>query len=205
MQSAFVSYPVHFRAHQILTAMTLDIFIIAILLWAGFNGWKKGLLKELISMGGFLLGLLIAATCYSTIGEYLTVNGSRVNMLTSIVAFLILWIIVPIALGFVATMLTKTLKGMQLGTPNSILGLLVSVLKYGLLLSCLLSAMNALGLLSQEKIAGSHLYKPTTSIVSSIFEHGITQSDDKQDQKADTTWVDMQPGANAAKQSSKKH
>ena len=138
--------------------MTLDIFIIAILLWAGFNGWKKGLLKELISMGGFLLGLLIAATCYSILGEYLTVNGSQVNMLTSIVAFLILWIIVPIALGFVATMLTKTLKGMQLGTPNSILGLLVSVLKYGLLLSCLLSAMNALGLLSQEKIAGSHLY-----------------------------------------------
>ena len=205
MQSAFVSYPVHFRAHQILTAMTLDIFIIAILLWAGFNGWKKGLLKELISMGGFLLGLLIAATCYSTLGEYLAVNGSQVNMLTSLIAFLILWIIVPIALGFVATMLTKTLKGMQLGTPNSILGLLVSVLKYGLLLSCLLSAMNALGLLSQEKIAGSHLYKPTTSIVSSIFEHGITQSDDKQDQKADTTWVDMQPGANAAKQSSKKH
>ena len=205
MQSAFVSYPVHFRAHQIQTAMTLDIFIIAILLWAGFNGWKKGLLKELISMGGFLLGLLIAATCYSTLGEYLTVNGSQVNMLTSIVAFLILWIIVPIALGFVATMLTKTLKGMKLGTPNSILGLLVSVLKYGLLLSCLLSAMNALGLLSQEKIAGSHLYKPTTSIVSFILEHGITQSDDKQDQKADTTWVDMQPAADAAKQSSKKH
>ena len=185
--------------------MTLDILIIAILLWAGFNGWKKGLLKELISMGGFLLGLLIAATCYSILGEYLTVNGSQVNMLTSIVAFLILWIIVPIALGFVATMLTKTLKGMQLGTPNSILGLLVSVLKSGLLLSCLLSAMNALGLLSQEKVAGSHLYKPTTSIVSFIFEHGITQSDDKQDQKADTTWVDMQPAANAAKQSSKKH
>ena len=61
MQSAFVFYPGHFRAHQIQTAMTLDIFIIAILLWAGFNGWKKGLLKELISMGGFLLGLLIAA------------------------------------------------------------------------------------------------------------------------------------------------
>ena len=148
--------------------MTLDIFIIAILLWAGFNGWKKGLLKELISMGGFLLGLLIAATCYSTLGEYLTVNGSQVNMLTSIVAFLILWIIVPIALGFVATMLTKTLKGMKLGTPNSILGLLVSILKYGLLL-------------------------------------GITQSDDKQGQTADTTWVDMQPAADAAKQSSKKH
>ena len=70
--------------------MTLDIFIIAILLWAGFNGWKKGLLKELISMGGFLLGLIIAATCYSTLGEYLAVNGSQVNMLTSIVAFLIL-------------------------------------------------------------------------------------------------------------------
>lgn len=176
MQSAFVSYPVHFRAHQIQTAMTLDIFIIAILLWAGFNGWKKGLLKELISMGGFLLGLLIAATCYSILGEYLTVNGSQVNMLTSIVAFLILWIIVPIALGFVATMLTKTLKGMQLGTPNSILGLLVSVLKYGLLLSCLLSAMNALGLLSQEKIAGSHLYKPTTSIVSFILSTALRRA-----------------------------
>ena len=58
----------------------------------------------------FLVGLFVAATCYKTFGQYLAVNGSEANMLTSIIAFLLLWVIVPIVLGLVANILTKALK-----------------------------------------------------------------------------------------------
>ena len=64
----------------------------------------------------------MAATCYRTLGEYLTVDGSETNMFTSILAFFLLWVIVPIALGMAANLLTAAIKGMCLGLPNSLLG-----------------------------------------------------------------------------------
>ena len=57
----------------------IDIFILVVVLWAIFNGWKTGVIKEVTSTIGTLLGLLIAATCYSAFGEYLAVNGSETN------------------------------------------------------------------------------------------------------------------------------
>ena len=49
---------------------------------AAFNGWRNGLLKEFVSSVGLLVGLLVAATCYSSFGEYLAVEGSETNMFT---------------------------------------------------------------------------------------------------------------------------
>lgn len=170
----------------------IDIFIIIILIWALFNGWSNGFVKELVSTVGILVGLLIAATCYSTLGEYLAVNGTETNMVTSIIAFLLLWIVVPIVLGLVANLLTKALKGMQLGTPNSILGAIVSLIKYGVLMSCVLNVMEALGIMNQEKAAESTLVTPVTKVVSSFFpEDTTTVSDDAMQTKSDTVWVDV--------------
>ena len=128
----------------------IDLFILVLMIWAAFNGWRNGFIKEVVSSVGFLAGLLIAATCYSTFGEYLAVTGTESNMFTSVVAFFLLWIVVPIVLGLVANILTKALKGMQLGLPNSILGALVSLVKYVVLISCVLNVMQALHILNEE-------------------------------------------------------
>ncbi|MBR4936637.1 MAG: CvpA family protein, partial [Bacteroidaceae bacterium] len=104
----------------------IDLFLIVLLLWSLFSGWRNGFIKEVVSTVGFLVGLFVAATCYTTLGEYLAVNGSETNQVTSIIAFFILWIIVPIALGFAANVLTRAIKGMQLGIPNSLLGAVIS-------------------------------------------------------------------------------
>jgi len=171
----------------------IDIFLIVILLWAAFSGWRTGFIKELISAGGFIVGLLVAATCYKFFGEYLAVNGSQSNMVTSIVAFFILWIVVPIMLGLVANILTKALRGMQLGIPNSLLGALVSVVKYFLLLSCVFLAMEGLGIMNAERTASSHLYQPMMNTVHAIVPQDTTQVSpaDEGEVKSDTVWVDV--------------
>lgn len=173
----------------------IDIFIIIVLLWALFSGWRAGFVKEVTSMIGALVGLLVAATCYSAFGEYLAVNGSETNMVTSVIAFFLLWIIVPIFLGFAANMLTKSLKGLKLGMPNSILGALVSALKYLILLSCVLNVMQSLHILNQEKAEKSTLLAPVTGALRMCFPNDSTQQVNTADTtavKADTVWVDMQ-------------
>lgn len=180
--------------------MYIDIFLLVVLVWSVYMGWRQGFLKEVISAVGFLVGLLVAATCYSTLGRYLTDNDSDVSTTTNIVAFFILWIIVPIVLGFVANMLTAALKGMKLGLPNSLLGALVSVLKYVILLSCVFYMMEALGIMDTRKAATSRLYAPAKGVVSFALKHVMPEqaaasanraaTDSLDEAPADTVWVD---------------
>lgn len=144
--------------------MYLDIFIGIVLIFALVRGLMNGFIKELASTIGFLVGLFVAATCYETLGEYLTVDGSEVNMFTSIVAFLLLWIIVPIIFGLLATLLTKALDLTALGIANRIGGGLLSVVKFVVLISCLLNVMMSLRILNNDRTEGSILFEPVVSI-----------------------------------------
>lgn len=171
----------------------IDIFIIVLMLWALYSGWRAGFIKELVSGLGILIGLLVAALCYSAFGKYLLVEGTETNMVTSIIAFFLLWIAVPIVLGFVANLLTKALKGMALGMPNSILGAGVSLLKFLILISCVLNVMDGLHIMNQDKVQDSKLYKPVTGALRVFFPADSTQTDSAADkeEKPDTVWIDM--------------
>ena len=171
--------------------MFIDIFIIVLLLWSCYSGWKQGFLKELVSACGFLLGLLVAATCYSQLGDYLTRAGSQLGVLTNVVAFLLLWIIVPIVFGFIANVLTKAMKKMKVSLPNSLLGSLVSVLKYVILLSCIFNVMEALHILDETKTTDSRLYAPARDALSFLFSGSFTESLSSDAGTQDTLWVDM--------------
>ena len=150
--------------------MYLDIFIGIILIFALVRGLMNGFVKELASTIGFLLGLFVAATCYQTLGEYLTVDGSEVNMFTSIVAFLLLWIIVPIIFGLLATLITQALDLTALGIANRIGGGILSMAKYLVLLSCVLNVMVSLNILNNERTEGSVMLEPVQFITKFAME-----------------------------------
>ena len=145
----------------------LDLFILVIIGWSLYNGWRAGLLREVLSTAGILVGLFGASLAYSVFGETLAVaTGSQVNMVTNIVAFFLLWIIIPLALGFAATLLTKVVRKFQLGSINSAAGAGLSLIKYVILLSCLLTAMHSLGILNEERVEKSVLYRPVSGVLS---------------------------------------
>lgn len=175
----------------------LDIFILIVILWALFSGWRNGLIKEIASFGGYLFGLFIAATCYSTFGEYLAVNGSQGNMVTSVIAFFILWIIAPIALGLAANVFTKVLKSLHLGGINSIAGAFVSLVKFTLLLSCILNVMSALHILNEDRAKDSILFEPVRGVLSSVIDWVMDDNVTPMEQAdhaataSDTTWIDI--------------
>ena len=172
----------------------LDLFILLVIAWSLFSGWRAGLVREISSTVGYLVGLFIAATCYASFGSYLSVSGSRSAMFTSLIAFALLWILVPVVLGFVANLLTRTLRGLHLGWLNSTLGAAVSLVKFSILLGCLLSAMSALGILNEERTASSRLYAPFRSVFSAAVDQVIPHANstapaDTTD--TDTTWIEV--------------
>lgn len=179
----------------------LDIFLALVIIWALISGWRNGLIRELLSTAGYLVGLLVASLAYKWLGSYLAVEGSQANMMTSIVAFLLLWVATPIVLGLVANLLTGAVKVLQLGWINSALGSVVSLIKFSILIGCILSVLSALGLLHADRTRGSVLYAPLSSGFSAVT-HTLLGSDDTPaadssdsshdaSTAADTTWVDV--------------
>ncbi len=148
----------------------IDFIILLLIIWAIYKGWQAGFIKEIISMIGFFAGLLVAATLYSNFGEYLAPRIGAAPAVSDIIAFVMLWVIVPILLGLVANILTKALKGMKLGLPNSILGAAVSILKYLVLMSCIFNVMSFTGMISPEKAEESLLYEPVKSSLDKAFD-----------------------------------
>ena len=142
----------------------IDFIILLLAIWAVYRGWRAGFLKEIISMIGFFVGLFLAAALYSNFGEYLAPKIGASPGVSDVIA-------VPILLGMVANILTKALKGMKLGLPNSILGAALSTMKYLVLMSCIFNVMSAIGITGPEKTKDSVLYNPVKDALGKMFEY----------------------------------
>ena len=176
--------------------MYIDIFLVVLLLWAVFNGWRNGFIKELLNTGGVLSGLLLSLGCYALLGKYLAVDGTKVNMVLSIIAFFILCIFLPIALGFVANRFNHLLCHLKLGLPNSLLGAAVSVVKFLFVISFAFNIMENLNIMNPERTVASRPYEPVRSFLGFVRDESAkrlhSQSDSSADSvktKSDTTYV----------------
>lgn len=168
----------------------IDFVILLLVIWALYKGWRQGFLKEIISMTGFVVGLFVAAGLYSAFGEYLYPRFGTSPTVANIIAFMLLWIVVPIALGMVANLLTKALKGMKLGLPNSILGAAVSLIKYLVLMSCVFNVMSFLGIVSQAKAEESFFYEPVKNSLGHAFRaYGNTRQEYSTENDTDSVHV----------------
>lgn len=148
----------------------IDIIIVLILIWGAWRGWKSGLVKEVASTLGFVVGLIVAVMLYKTVGEYLTPalgQGSVVEYIGYILAFILIWVIVPIILGEVANVLSKAFHTMRLGVLDNVFGLILGFIKYFLLISLAFYALNYVGLISEERKNSSKLY-PYISVVGQV-------------------------------------
>lgn len=168
----------------------VDIVIIGILLWGAFRGWKAGFIKELLSTGGLIGGLIIAAIIYHLFGEYLTPllgSGSQMSFISSVLVFIAIWIIVPILFSVIASLLTKIAKTLFLGPINKVGGLIVGTVKYYVLISFVFCAMAYVGLLSESKRLSSVLYPYVTMLGDVVYGgHRIAP---KADNDRDTTII----------------
>ena len=147
--------------------LSVDTVIILILLWGAWKGWKAGLIKEAVSTGGVLVGLIVAVLLYKVLGEYLTPalgSGSLASYIGCVLAFVLIWVIVPIFASIMAKTLTKAVKGSLFGPLNSLLGMLLGALKFFILVSFVFSAMSYVGIISEQKKKESKFYPFVTTV-----------------------------------------
>ena len=151
---------------------TLDGIIIIIIVAGAIMGFAKGFIKQLASIVGLIAGLLLARALFSTVGERLAVEIGTSVSFAQILAFILIWLIVPIGLSLIASLLTRVINAIQLGFVNRWLGAGLGAVKYALLTSMLIYFIDYVDakneLISSTKKTSSMLYYPMKSF-SGIF------------------------------------
>ena len=100
----------------------IDILIIAAFGAGTVIGFMKGFIRQLASILGLIVGLLAAKALYAGLAGRLCPAVTDSMTVAQILAFLIIWIAVPLGFTLVASLLTKALEAISLGWLNRLLG-----------------------------------------------------------------------------------
>ncbi|MBQ8502009.1 MAG: CvpA family protein [Bacteroides sp.] len=152
---------------------TIDIIILIIFVLGAILGFMKGFLKQLATLLGLIVGLLAAKALYAGLAEKLSPILNDSMTAAQIVAFVGIWIAVPLAFTLIASLLTKAMEFISLGWLNRWLGAGLGVLKYMLFTSLIICVIEFLDsdnkLISKTMKQESALYYPMEEFAGIFF------------------------------------
>ncbi len=142
----------------------IDLIILAILVYSFIKGFSNGLVNEIASFLGLLIGSIISYS-YSDklsgiINNYLDIDPKLLNILS----FILLFIITSFLFTIAGKSLTKFIKYISLSTMNRFLGGLFSSLKFLIIIVSVFVVVNYfselldLHLIPDDKSYESKLY-----------------------------------------------
>lgn len=123
----------------------METLIYLVLLVGAVIGFKQGAFKQIANFLGIGAGLLIATALYQRFGDYLADKAGTDVTFGHVIAFVLVVIVVPVALGWVASFLTACFKKLKLNFLNRLTGMVIGMVSYGLLLSVAFNLMDFIG------------------------------------------------------------
>ena len=158
--------------------LVLDWILLALLAFGAIKGWRKGFVKQIISLVAFFVGLLVAKAFYAMLGGILSPYLNDHATIANIVAFILIWIAVPGCLALLGEMVSTVLdKLFVLGTLNSFFGALVGLLKYELILGAFIWVFSLTQILSPATMEESVLCKPLKTVAETVYSILIGSED----------------------------
>lgn len=113
----------------------MNILIIAVAILGALVGFHQGALKQIASMFGIIIGLFAAVLLYNQFGNYLADLTGTDPGISQLIAFVAIVILMPIALGWLASLLTKAFKVVHINFINKFAGAVIGFVSYMLILS----------------------------------------------------------------------
>jgi len=147
----------------------VDILLL-ILLAVGFvSGLVSGAVKQIVSLAAFVGGFAIASLYYQQLGEVLA-GVLPMPVFCRVVAFVLLWVIVPIVARLAGALLTSLLDGLfAMGLLNRLLGGIFGTAKYALVLGAFVWLFSSANLIKEETLQESKLCRPLKAIPEYVY------------------------------------
>jgi membrane protein required for colicin V production len=150
----------------------IDLIIVVLIILSVFSGFTNGLVKEVASLVGLILGIwgaikfsgFTAAKLY----EWFDMAGQYVG----IIAFVITFCAIVVIIHFIGILADKVVDAVSLGFLNRLLGMVFGAIKNILILSVIFTVLNAIDArrpFLPKSVEGSKFYRPISDIVPAIF------------------------------------
>ncbi len=161
---------------------TIDIILVALLLFGFVRGLMKGLFVELASLVSLVAGVYGAIHFSYFAGNFLKDSVDWDEKYISIVAFAVTFIVIVIVISLLGKLFTKVADFASLGILNKLLGGIFGALKVGLILSVLLIVFDKLNstipFVNKKTTEDSILYKPVKNLAPMIFPNFLKVEED---------------------------
>jgi len=153
----------------------LDIVLAIPIVLLAFGGYKKGLIKEVASLVALILGIYFAILFSDVVASYLLGYFDINHRYVFIVAFILTFIGVVLAVSLLGRMLDKIASLAALGFINKFLGLIFGFVKGVVIVSVLIMLFNMIdsngNILKEDTRENSLLYAPVSRIAPRILEN----------------------------------
>jgi len=137
----------------------LDWALIALLGFAAVRGFFRGFVVEIASLVAVILGIWIAAHYNARVAAWVGLDAQH-----EVISFISTFLGVLIIVHLLAKLVTKAMDMAMLGLPNKVAGTLFGALRSAFILSVALNILMARvevsGVVSQQTLDGSKLYRP---------------------------------------------
>jgi len=138
--------------------MFIDTVALVLLVIAVFKGFTKGFIVALFSFLAFIIGLAAALKLSALAAEYIGNAVSISQRWLPVIAFLVVFLIVAIAIRLGAKMLEGAVKLAMLGWLNRLGGIIFYILIYFFIFSILLFYAGQLHFIKPETVESSVTY-----------------------------------------------
>ena len=116
----------------------IDSICLIILIYGSYKGFKNGIVSEVLSFFGILLGIYLSKTYYTVVDKYLVAVFDSTNHLVSLISVILIFTLTIILSKILSKVITKTLNILALGLLNKLIGSVFGLLKY-LLILCIIT------------------------------------------------------------------
>lgn len=151
----------------------IDLLILLVVGGGAVMGYLKGGVKLLVSTLGLIFGLYIAKLLYMPLAEKLCPSVSSSMTFAKGLAFVIIWVAVPLLSTLVGGFFTRTLQAMHVNWLNKWAGAALGGIKYLLLVSLFINVVQFIDgsnhLISQTNKEDAALYYPTQKVAGIVF------------------------------------
>ncbi|KAA6343538.1 hypothetical protein EZS27_008792 [termite gut metagenome] len=150
-----------------------DIIILVCMVVGAGIGFKKGLVWQAITIVGLVLGFIVAKYLYIYVAEKYISSVTNSFTIAQIIAFIGIWIFIPLVFSLVGLLLTKVVDVVSLGCFNRLLGAVLGVIKYMFFIGVVIYVLDYFDtqhhVLSREKKEASLFYYPLKAFADKIF------------------------------------
>jgi membrane protein required for colicin V production len=149
-----------------------DILLVLIIIFSAIHGFFKGLIHEMASLAGLILGIYASFQFSGQLEVYLTKYISLSEKYSYITSFILIFIVVVITTHLIGKLIEKMIGLVALGLLNKLAGCVFGILKAIVLLSIAMLIINHFDkeLISKEKKEESFFYKPIERVAPFLWD-----------------------------------